>query len=446
VAPPVSKYLIYALVDPRSGQWRYIGKSRSGLDAPKQHAHTSVLVENGNPPKCDWIRQLSEQGLRYRIEVLEELSDAEGLDEAEEEWVAASRRAGMDLINDPDKGASLTRAYKSRHTLNLLEKKRQFVASLKTGPCTDCGETYEPFAMEFDHLSPDGKVDSLAGMVARHATEDRILAEAAKCELVCVLCHRLRTERRSLEQPRSTSRQALRRREGLKFIRSLKTGPCVDCGKHRQPCQLDFDHRAGETKHYSVSKMTNLLPATVMAEVAKCDLVCALCHRIRTHERKQYRHDESNGAHAAIRRNAGPSRRVSDEQIDEMVSRYLAGETAPQIARAFEISNPSVFNRLKQRGITMRSGGPTRKLSEESELTAVGLYLSGLSAQKAAEKLGVSDSVIYEALQRRGVPRRSKSDVMLGNTHRRGKSSSAEPRAPQSEAQKRRREEIRSAA
>ena len=64
----------------------------------------------------------------------------------------------------------------------------------------------------------------------------------------------------------------------------LVSHPCVDCGNtdHRV---LEFDHRDPTTKVADVSDMMrNRSLAVVQSEVAKCDVRCANCHRIRTAE------------------------------------------------------------------------------------------------------------------------------------------------------------------
>jgi hypothetical protein len=51
--------------------------------------------------------------------------------------------------------------------------------------------------MDFDHRDPSTKLRSVTQMISNFGIE-RILAEAAKCDIVCANCHRLRTfERRS---------------------------------------------------------------------------------------------------------------------------------------------------------------------------------------------------------------------------------------------------------
>jgi hypothetical protein len=49
--------------------------------------------------------------------------------------------------------------------------------------------------MDFDHVS--GKKENNVGtMVAHGWNRDRVLAEIAKCDLVCANCHRIRTKKR----------------------------------------------------------------------------------------------------------------------------------------------------------------------------------------------------------------------------------------------------------
>lgn len=101
--PTRAKYLIYALVDPRDGRWRYVGKSSSGLKRPRHHGRPSVLAKD-DTHKGNWIKNLVSQGLRYDVEILEEFDRPEALAEAETEWIAAARQAGVPLTNLTDGG------------------------------------------------------------------------------------------------------------------------------------------------------------------------------------------------------------------------------------------------------------------------------------------------------------------------------------------------------
>lgn len=66
--------------------------------------------------------------------------------------------------------------------------------SLKEGkPCADCGVIYPPYVMEWHHLPGAEKTLVLADVRRAAHGKKRILAEIAKCELVCANCHRERT-------------------------------------------------------------------------------------------------------------------------------------------------------------------------------------------------------------------------------------------------------------
>lgn len=66
----------------------------------------------------------------------------------------------------------------------------------------------------------------------------------------------------------------------------LESG-CTDCGTRRpHPEMYDFDHMPGTVKVRSVA--TYLMSGSLeqmIAEIAKCEVVCANCHRIRTRRR-----------------------------------------------------------------------------------------------------------------------------------------------------------------
>jgi hypothetical protein len=71
------------------------------------------------------------------------------------------------------------------------------------------------------------------------------------------------------------------------YVRELKqSNPCGDCGDLYPRYVMDFDHRDGSEKSDIVSQLINQLSwRRLREEIAKCDLVCSNCHRIRTHER-----------------------------------------------------------------------------------------------------------------------------------------------------------------
>lgn len=62
---------------------------------------------------------------------------------------------------------------------------------------------------------------------------------------------------------------------------------CAVCGFNAHGAALEFDHLPGFQKVNDVSKLVRTGNwASVEAEIAKCEIVCANCHRIRTFERR----------------------------------------------------------------------------------------------------------------------------------------------------------------
>ena len=80
-----------------------------------------------------------------------------------------------------------------------------------------------------------------------------------------------------------------RRKSWLKLKRikkKLKSKPCMDCSKKYPHYVMDFDHRKPTQKKFDVSDLRCGIKR-LLAEIAKCDLVCANCHRERSHKRQK---------------------------------------------------------------------------------------------------------------------------------------------------------------
>lgn len=74
------------------------------------------------------------------------------------------------------------------------------------------------------------------------------------------------------------------------IVSELKSKPCTDCNISYPPYVMDFDHRPGVQKIESIAEcVKRCWPLSrLLKEIAKCDLVCANCHRERTFTRKQH--------------------------------------------------------------------------------------------------------------------------------------------------------------
>jgi hypothetical protein len=87
----------------------------------------------------------------------------------------------------------------------------------------------------------------------------------------------LRRKKRSAKTYRYQKKMRGRLRAELLASRG---GRCEDCGYDRASAALEFHHRDGRSKDFTLSRVSTV-PARIWAEAAKCDLVCANCHRRR---------------------------------------------------------------------------------------------------------------------------------------------------------------------
>ena len=67
----------------------------------------------------------------------------------------------------------------------------------------------------------------------------------------------------------------------IKVYEYLKENPCEECGES-DPVVLDFDHINPEDKLGNICHMRTYSEQTLFAEIGKCRVLCANCHRRRT--------------------------------------------------------------------------------------------------------------------------------------------------------------------
>lgn len=89
-------------------------------------------------------------------------------------------------------------------------------------------------------------------------------------------------QRRYYEDNKEKCRERVRRTQADRraLIAELKNEPCADCGGKFPAVCMDWHHRDPATKDRTFHRMTSGLER-FHAEIAKCDLLCANCHRIR---------------------------------------------------------------------------------------------------------------------------------------------------------------------
>ena len=79
---------------------------------------------------------------------------------------------------------------------------------------------------------------------------------------------------------RERQRQRVRQAERRVWLNTIKAQPCTDCNKGYPPEVMEFDHIRG-TKRFNIGLGWKNRKTLVLKEIAKCDLVCANCHRLR---------------------------------------------------------------------------------------------------------------------------------------------------------------------
>ena len=100
---------------------------------------------------------------------------------------------------------------------------------------------------------------------------------------------------REIGRKSEAKRDPVRQRDGARrryhersaLIRAEKDKPCADCGVRYPYYVMHFDHLGAEPKLFNLGRAGARAWASIQAEIAKCDVVCANCHAERTFRRLQ---------------------------------------------------------------------------------------------------------------------------------------------------------------
>ena len=164
---------------------------------------------------------------------------------------------------------------------------------LKTQQCVDCGEK-NWMVLENDHGHHEKSTNIHGNSIrtlSKNSTPLKIINELSKCEVVCILCHRIRTHRRWQNQPKKTYaavRMDQYKTSRRKIVNQIKNtiGSCSCCHLAITPESeylFDWDHLHPETKIDSISNMVkgSYTLEEITHEIGKCQLLCCKCHRIK---------------------------------------------------------------------------------------------------------------------------------------------------------------------
>jgi hypothetical protein len=156
---------------------------------------------------------------------------------------------------------------------------------LESHACADCGLD-DAMMLEFDHIGD--KRDHITKL-SWNGTSLKVLRDELRyCEVVCVNCHRRRSAIRGnywrvhLDFSRGLSRFDRGRARNRQFVYDvLSSSSCFDCGTD-DLLVLEFDHLCEKEANISEMVAGGYGLERLRAEIAKCAIRCANCHRRKT--------------------------------------------------------------------------------------------------------------------------------------------------------------------
>ena len=188
-----------------------------------------------------------------------------------------SKRPPGDLT--ADELVSHRRKRRNAKTYRYLKKRRrelkaQLVA-MRGGRCCSCAYIGPAAAFDFHHRIPSSKrfaVGTFSG------PWNELLAEAEKCDMLCANCHRLH---HAAQDVNSKGGAVVDFRRRLKVCAvDYMGGRCFDCERTGPPGLFDFHHIDAKDKGFGIGQ--DGIPRRwerVVAELEKCVMLCANCHR-----------------------------------------------------------------------------------------------------------------------------------------------------------------------
>jgi 5-methylcytosine-specific restriction endonuclease McrA len=178
-----------------------------------------------------------------------------------------------------DELTEIRRKRRNAKTYRWQKKRRhsrkQQLIDAAGGRCVECGYQGPAAAFEFHHRDPSTKLFSVGDF---SGPIGRLLDEIAKCDLLCANCHRRRHA--ALDALREAHPVVKHRR--LRKLRAVTHmgSSCRGCGARGVPAIFEFHHWDAQQKEFGLS--VDGIPRTwakMLAELQKCVMLCANCHR-----------------------------------------------------------------------------------------------------------------------------------------------------------------------
>lgn len=157
------------------------------------------------------------------------------------------------------------------YSKNRHRERKEKAVQLSGGSCQVCNRSGPLCIFDFHHKTQkDATISRLWGR-----RWEAIESELRKCLLLCVNCHR-----EIHYEPKALTATAQSYRLKQQALVGYKGGACQVCGYRACVAALDFHHIDGTTKRFKIADRITSSLETLKAEVDKCVLLCAVCHRL----------------------------------------------------------------------------------------------------------------------------------------------------------------------
>ena len=131
-----------------------------------------------------------------------------------------------------------------------------------------------------------GRKPSPCGTVAKYQWHRKRGEDCPQCRLAASAEARKKYKPKKKYLDGRTSKERKHAARAAVIQAKLDRANCMDCGLQVTLTNFycfDFDHRVPADKEFSISSYkSDISMARLQAEIDKCDLVCAICHRHRT--------------------------------------------------------------------------------------------------------------------------------------------------------------------
>ncbi|QLH80593.1 homing endonuclease associated repeat-containing protein [Halosimplex pelagicum] len=145
--------------------------------------------------------------------------------------------------------------------------------------CADCDES-DPACLDFHHLDGEAKAMAVTDMITHGHGREALREEFEKCDVLCANCHRKRHDRRPVVVDRDGGPQSNRERLRAWSYEYRRNCGCRRCSEDTPSC-LQFHHPDPDEKSAGVGQLISdgADERAVRAEVDRCVVLCANCHR-----------------------------------------------------------------------------------------------------------------------------------------------------------------------